>query len=305
MRRPTRIGTRGSPLALAQTNEVVTRLKDLNPELRFEVVPIRTRGDKTELTQSGEFDGKSMFTEEIDESLTAGKIDLAVHSMKDLTTEITTGLMIGAVPERADARDVLISRSKTKFDGLAAGARVGTSSPRRRAQLLATRGDLEIIEVNGNVGTRLKKLETGEYDAIILAAAGLSRLGLENHATEHLSTNIMIPAVGQGALAIESCSDDEEMGELLSHIDHKPTRMAVEAERAFARRLGADCRTPVAAFARINRGRITIEGMVAAPTGRMLVRSRLVSYDQEAEKAGVELAEALLDKGAAMILEAA
>ena len=250
-------------------------------------------------------DGKSLFTKEIEESLLERKIDLAVHSMKDLTTDLPEGLIIAGIPVRQNPRDALISRSKAKFAELEGHARVGTSSARRKAQLLAARGDLEIVETRGNVDTRLRKLGSEEYDALVLAAAGLIRLGLEKHATEYLSTNVMLPAVGQGALAIQVREDDAEIRELVSEIDHIETRRAVEAERAFARKLGADCRTPVAAYAKIESGKLAIDGMVAASNGRMLVRSRVVSGISDPAKIGEELAENLLSKGAAAILEAA
>jgi hydroxymethylbilane synthase len=248
-------------------------------------------------------DSKSVFTKEIEELLLNGEIDFAVHSMKDLTTELPKGLMIAAIPERGNHRDALISRGKEKFQQLAGGARVGTSSPRRRTQLLAARADLQIVEMRGNVDTRLRKLRSGQYDAIILAAAGLERLGLERHLTELLSTDTMLPAVGQGALAVQSRDGDNEILELLSHIEHSPTRKAVEAERAFARRLGANCRTPIAAFAKAAGEKLTIDGLVASVEGRKVVRSRLVSDNHDAAKVGEELADSLLNQGAQLVLE--
>jgi hydroxymethylbilane synthase len=299
------VGTRGSSLALAQTNQVIDSLKKFAPNVRYEVVPIRTRGDKMQDFGKTAVEGKSMFTKEIEEALIIGRIDIAIHSMKDLTAELPADLVIGAVPERANPRDVLLSRNKKKFDQLQVGARVGTSSARRKAQLLAARADLEILDMQGNVDTRLRKLDKGQYDAIVLAAAGLIRLGLEKCATEYLSTDIMLPAVGQGALAIQSREDDHEIRQLLSNIDDKPTHRAVDAERAFARKLGADCKTPVAAYARAESGKLAIDGMVAARSGKMLVRIRIVSDNPDAEKVGEELAQALLSKGAATVLEAA
>ena len=305
MKNLVRVGTRGSQLALAQTKLVVEGLKHTVKGVGYEIVTIRTKGDKMNESRSSAMEGKSLFTEEIEEALLKGDVDMAVHSMKDLTTDMQVGVIIGAVLEREDARDVLISRSKKKFQQLQGGASVGTSSPRRRAQLLAARGDLQIAEMHGNVDTRLRKLEMGEYDAIVLAAAGLIRLGLDRHVTEFLSTGILLPAVGQGALAVQCREDDDEIKELLSHIDDKVTRRAVEAERAFARKLGADCHTPVAAYARVESSKLTIDGMVAALNGRMLVRSQITSINPDPEKVGEELAESLLEKGAGAILEAA
>lgn len=299
------VGTRGSSLALAQTNQIVESLRKLAANIRYEVVPIKTRGDKMHDVGTTAVEGKSLFTKEIEESLIEGKVDLAVHSMKDLTTDLPLGLVIAAVPERTNPRDVLVSRNKRKFEHLPGRARVGTSSARRKAQLLAARGDLEILDMHGNVDTRLRKLEGGEYDAIVLAAAGLVRLGLEKHATEFLSTDMMLPAVGQGALAVQSRENDIEIRNLLSRIDHEPSRRAVEAERAFARKLGANCRTPIAAYARFQNGQLVIDGMVASPSGKLLVRSRIISDNPDAAKVGEELAESLLKKGAEIVLEAA
>lgn len=299
------VGTRESPLALSQTNDVVEVLKRLLPNVRCEIVKIRTKGDKMHDSGIAPVEGKSMYTEEIEMALTKGEIDVAIHSMKDLTTDLQNDLVIAAVPERVNPRDVLVSRRKIKFGELPAGARVGTSSPRRKSQLLAARGDLEIINMHGNVDTRLRKLKEGEYDAIVLAAAGLIRLGLEKHATEFLSTEVMLPAVGQGALAVETRANDDAVRKLLSQIDHEPSRRAVEAERVFARRLGATCHTPIAAYARIESRKFVIDGMVATPSGSMLIRSRAVSDAPNANKIGEELAETLLSKGAEALLEAA
>lgn len=305
MRSSILVGSRGSALAIAQTNEVIKSLREINPASHYQVVPIKTRGDKLHELGASALEGKSLFTREIEESLINDEIQIAVHSMKDLTTDLPSGLTIAAVPRRADHRDALISRSKRKFDQLPSGARVGTSSPRRRTQLLAARSDLEIVDMQGNVDTRLRKLEAGDYDAIVLAAVGLMRLGLEKRATELLSMQVMLPAVGQGALALETREDDRETLELISRLDDKSTRKAVEAERAFARKLGANCRTPIAAYARVHDGRFSIDGMVASRDGRMLLRTQLVSDNLDSTQVGEELAESLLKKGAQLVLEAA
>ena len=298
------IGTRGSSLALAQTNEIVDSLKKVAPNIRWEVVPIKTQGDRMHDTGTDAVQGKSQFTKEIEDSLIQGQVDLAIHSMKDLTTDLPSGLVIAAVPERVNPHDVLISRNKKKFQQLSGGARVGTSSPRRKAQLLAARGDLDIVEMHGNIDTRLRKLKEGTYDSIVLAAAGLIRLGLDGSVTEFLSPKVMLPAVGQGGLAVQSREDDTEIRNLLSKLDHEPSHRAIEAERGFARRLGANCRTPTAAYARLENGKLTIDGLVAATSGRLVLRGRIVSDNPSAEKAGVELAESLLQKGAEIVLEA-
>ena len=250
MRKQILVGSRGSKLALAQAKEVVEALRELTPHYNYRVVSIKTTGDKLAESRESVFEGKGIFTKEIEESLLKGDIQLAVHSMKDLATELPSGLVVAAVPRRADHRDALISRRRQPLDLLRAGARLGTSSPRRRTQLLAARGDLQVVDVHGNVDTRLRKLDSGEYDGIVLAAAGLKRLGFERRVTEFLSTKVMLPAIGQGAVAIEARDSDVASVEAVSGLEDESTRRAVEAERAFARKLGANCRTPIAACAR-------------------------------------------------------
>ena len=298
-----RIGTRGSRLAIVQTTEVIEDLKRVVPDVKYEIVQIRTKGDTMHELGTG-VDVKSLFTQEIEEALIEGRIDIAVHSMKDLTTNTSDGITIAAVPKRNNPHDVLVSRENRKLSQLQPGARVGTSSPRRRAQLLAARGDLQIVDMRGNVDTRLRKLSSGDADAIILAAAGLERLNLSRYASEIVRTSLIIPAVGQGALAVQSRENDQEIKELVIKIDHPFTRREIEAERAFAKKLGANCRTPIAAYARSDSSRLTVEGMVASPSGRMLVRGRITSDNANSGNIGEELAESLLDKGAQAVLEA-
>ena len=304
MKNSVRVGTRGSQLALAQTNEVVEYFKRVIPNLRFDVIRIRTRGDNMHQLDT-KVERKSLFTQEIEEALAQDQIDIAIHSMKDLTTELSPRIMIAAVPKRASAYDVLVSRNKKKFSQLPPEAKIGTSSLRRKSQLLAARGDLKIVDMTGNVDTRLRKLANGDCDALVLAAAGLERLHLDRYVTEVLPSKVMLPAVGQGALAIQSRSGNQEIIDLISKIDHPPTRREVEAERAFAKKLGATCRTPIAAYARADSSRLTIEGIVASPNGRMLVRGRVISNDPNSSKIGEELAKSLLDKGAEAVLELA
>lgn len=305
MRNRILVGSRGSRLALAQASEVIKELRELSPSHNYRIVSIKTTGDKLAESRESIPEGKGIFTKEIEGSLLKGEIQLAVHSMKDLATELPSGLSIAAVPRRADHRDALLSRRKENFDRLPGGATIGTSSARRRTQLLAARSDLEVLDMHGNVETRLRKLDSGDYDGIVLAAAGLRRLGLEKRVTEFLSTKIMIPAIGQGAIAIEAREDDIETVELVSRLEDKSTRRAVEAERAFARKLGANCRTPIAAYARDEDGRLAIDGMVSSADGRMLLRSQVVSTNPRPEIVGEELAESLLAKGAQSVLEAA
>lgn len=304
MKNHIRIGTRGSRLALAQTNEVLEELKRVHPSaLKCEVIPIRTKGDV--LYDSSTIpEGKRIFTKEIEEALTQGRVDIAIHSMKDLTVDRLEGITIAAIPKRANAHDVLVSRNQIRFSQLAAGARIGTSSPRRKSQLLAVRTDLEIVTIHGNVDTRIRKVGNGDCDAIVLAAAGLERMRLTRYVTEILPTKVMLPAVGQGALAVQSREDDENVKELLAGIDHLQTRREIEAERAFAKKLGANCRTPIAAYARSDSSKLTVQGMVASPSGRMIVRSNITSDNPNSAQIGEELAKSLLDKGAGAILEA-
>jgi hydroxymethylbilane synthase len=294
------VGTRGSQLALAQANQIINELREAVPSVKCKVVPICTRGDEMHVVA---VEGKSIFTREIEEALIHGRVDIAVHSMKDLPMDPSTGTTLAAIPKRANPHDVLISREKRKFSQLPPRARVGTSSPRRKSQLLAARGDLEVVDIRGNVDTRLRKLANSAYDAIVVAAAGLERLHLDSNATEILPTNLMLPAVGQGALAVQSRDGDEEIMELMIRIDHSITRKEIEAERAFAKRLGANCRTPIAGYARSDSSKLTIEGMVASRNGRILVRGRVSSNNPNSSQIGEELAKSLLDKGASVLLE--
>jgi len=302
MRTRIRVGTRASELALAQTNQAIEELRRAVSGLNCDVIPIRTKGDRMHNIGTS-VERKDVFTKEIEEALIEDKIDVAIHSMKDLTVDLPPGIAIAAVPKRANPHDVLISREKMRLMQLPAGSRIGTSSPRRRSQLLAARGDLEMIDIHGNVETRLRKLTNGTCDAIILAAAGLERLRLEHEATEVLPTNLMLPAIGQGALAIQSKNSDKEIIELFTKIDHLVTRREIEAERAFAKKLGGNCRTPIAAYARWYSSKLTIEGMIASLDGRMLVRGRVTSDNPKSSLVGEELASSLLDKGAEVLLE--
>jgi hydroxymethylbilane synthase len=276
-----------------QANEIVEALRKVDKKIRYDVMPIRTEGDK-ENPQVKQTQRKGLFTKEIEESLIRGDIDIAVHSMKDLTTNTSPSLVV-IVPERLDPRDVLVARQNRKFSDLPTGAKIGTSSLRRRAQLLAARADLNVVDVRGNVNTRLRKLTDGEFDGLVLAAAGLKRLGLAKQVSEVLPTDLILPAVGQGALAIQCVEGDEGIKELLTKIQHQPSLRAVLAERAFARRLGADCQTPIAAYARDLPSRFVIEGLVASPNGRMILRSRIASHNADSEEVGQELAEKLLN----------
>lgn len=290
------VGTRGSALALAQTQRVIEHLRKSFP-MEFVTKVIKTSGDQGRLKEPG------AFIKELQQALLRREIDLAVHSLKDMPTQLPEGLTIAAVLERANPQDVLISREGVKLVELPKGARIGTGSPRRAAQLLVARPDLVIMPIRGNVDTRLKKLEAGQYDAVILAAAGLERLGLGGRITEYLPLELMLPAPGQGALAVEIREDDERIRKLVMGLDHAPTRAAITAERAFLRRLGGGCRVPIAAYAQLAGGQLVIEGLLANEDGTRLFRGKLSGDPALPEEAGQKLAERLLAQGAQEILK--
>jgi len=295
------IGSRGSQLALWQSNWVKDRLATTGYEV--EIRTIKTTGDKLQdvpLAQSGT---KGLFIKEIEEALADGTVDVAVHSMKDLPTDQPAGLVIPAVPEREDARDVLISRDGRNFGHLPAGARVGTSSVRRQAQLRSLRGDLGLVPLRGNLDTRLKKLERGDCDALVLAAAGVHRLGLRDRITEYFSPDAMCPAVGQGALAIEIRQGDERTERAVRPLDHVPTHQAVRAERALLRHLGGGCQVPIAAHAVATGGQLNLVGLVASLDGSLVKRAAAAGTIEDPEGLGVRVATHLLQQGARAILE--
>lgn len=299
------IGTRGSQLALWQTNWVKSGLEQAHSRLEVEIKIITTMGDRVldvSLPKLGE-QGKGLFTKELEDALFEGRIDLAVHSLKDLPTELPDGLQIGAICEREDVRDALVARDGIKsLKDLPRGARVGTSSLRRHAQLQAARPDLIIEPVRGNVDTRLRKLDAGQYDAIVLAAAGLRRLGRGDRITEYLDESVMLSAVGQGALAIETRSDDTRVGEIVRALNHEPTRLACDAERAFLKGLGGGCLVPIAALATIDADELEIAGLVARADGSEIIRGRLGGKKEEAKAIGRKLADDLISRGADRVL---
>jgi len=246
-----KLGTRRSKLALAQSGLVIAALKRVNPEIKVEVHEIVTTGDKLYDQDLALIGGKGLFLKEIEDQLLDGKIDIAVHSMKDVPASLPEGLVIDCMLERENVQDVFVSEKYNNLAELPEGAAVGTSSPRRRLQLLANRPDLKIISMRGNVNTRIDKLARGEYDAIVLAYAGIKRLGLDAHIKEVISTDVMLPAVGQGAIGIERNMHDEKLSALFKEINHIPTSLCVEAERSFMQSLKGDCTTPLAAYAQI------------------------------------------------------
>jgi hydroxymethylbilane synthase len=293
------IGSRGSQLALWQARWIRSRLEEMGETCRIEV--IRTTGDKIIDVPLAIVGTKGVFTKEIEEALTRGGIDLAVHSMKDLPTVLPEGLVVAAVPEREDPRDALLGR---KLHDLPHGGKVGTSSLRRAAQLRALRPDLEVEPVRGNLETRLRKLDEGRYDAIVLAAAGLKRMGWEGRIAEILSTNYMCPAAGQGALAVETRSDGGPAEQISRKLDHPETRLAVTAERALLASLGGGCQVPIGACAAVEEGELRLTAVVCTPDGRRLIRRNASGAPAAAEELGRELGEALLAAGADEILEA-
>lgn len=297
-----RIGTRGSALALWQAEFVAAAIRALPgaPEVVLEI--IRTEGDRITDVPLSRVAGKDFFTKEIEEALLEGSVDLAVHSLKDLATRLPPGLTIGAVLEREDPRDVLIARTSTDLDGLPPGARVGTSSLRRQALLARWRPDLEPAELRGNVPTRIARLDAGAYEAIILAAAGVRRLGLEHRISAFLPLDRMPPAVSQGAMAIETRHRDERVLPWITPLEHAATRAAVTAERALLRRLEGGCQVPVGALAEVSDGRLVLNGIVCTLDGTESVTGRREGPVEAAEKIGTELADHLLEVGADAIL---
>ncbi len=296
-----RIGTRGSALALAQTNWVKCKLEERYPELRVEVVTIKTSGDRFLSAPMKAIAGKGIFVKEIEEALLRKEIDLAVHSMKDLPTEMTAGLTIAAIPEREDARDVLVSAAGRSLKNLPAGAKIATGSLRRQAQILHYRSDLSVVPIRGNVDTRLRKMDAGEIDGLVMAAAGLKRLGLEKRITEYLAEEICLGAVAQGALGLQTREDDAAGG-WLAFLRHAPTTLEVRAERAFLARLGGGCQLPVGARAWAARGGLRLTAVIAQPNGRKVFREESEGRADEAESLGTALAERLLSLGAGSVL---
>jgi hydroxymethylbilane synthase len=300
-----RIGTRGSRLALWQADHVAARLRREHPGLGVERVVLSTAGDRVVDVALSKVGDKGLFTRELEEALVEGRVDVAVHSLKDLPTEMPDGLALGAVPEREDPRDALVGPFTGGLDGLPAGARVGTSSLRRRAQLLARRPDLRVVDLRGNVPTRLEKVERGECDAAVLALAGLRRLGLEHAAGCVLEPEEMLPAVGQGALAVQCRRGDSHVRALLGPLDHGPTRLAVAAERGLLARLEGGCQVPVGCLAAPLGTHLLVRGLVADVDGSVVVSGVLedaVRDEPAATALGGRLAERLLEGGAREIL---
>lgn len=297
-----RIGTRGSRLALAQAEWVRERLEAVRPGLGAELVVIRTSGDRVRDRPLAAIGGKGLFVKEIEEALVAGTIDCAVHSLKDVPGDLAPGLCLAAVPERADARDVVVTNRPGGIRALQPGARVGTSSPRRAALLGALWPALHVLDMRGNVDTRLRKLDSGEVDALVLAAAGLQRLGILPAHAEPCDPIEFLPAIGQGALALETRAD--EFLALVREIEHAPSRSAADAERAFLCAVGGSCLTPLAAHATVEGAALRLRACIASPDGACIVRGEAAGRVGEAKRIGADLAATLLDAGGAEILAA-
>jgi len=298
-----RIATRKSRLALWQAEHVASLLRAAHPGLGVELLPMSTKGDRIQDRSLAAIGGKGLFIKELETALDELRADLAVHSMKDVPGELPPGFTIAAVLPRADPHDALVAARAASFAALPRGARIGTSSLRRQAQLLAARRDLHIETLRGNVDTRLKRLASGDLDAIVLACAGLERLELAQRITERLDRRVSLPAVGQGVIGIECRSADSATRRVLQALEHPATRSAIEAERGFARRLGGSCQSPVAAFATLSADSLTIEGLVAEPDGSRVLRDSLSGSAARAATLGAALADRLLAAGAAELLE--
>ena len=297
-----RLGTRGSRLAVAQSGQVANALRARGAEI--EMVVIRTSGDRLADVALADFGGKALFVREIEEALLDGRVDAGIHSLKDMPAVLPDGLRLAAYPPREDPRDVLLTRSGGGLDDLPRGARVATSSLRRRALLLARRPDLRIEPIRGNVDTRLRKLDEGLCDGLVMARAGLERLGLKPEHAYALPVEEFLPAVGQGIVGVEAREGDTEVLEALRGVDHPGTRMQALAERAFLRRLGAGCHTPVAGHARLDGDLISIAGLVASPDGVTVLTGEASGPSSRAEALGERLAGDLLARGARALLEA-
>jgi|TARA_B100000809_G_scaffold37948_1_gene33203 hydroxymethylbilane synthase len=297
------IGSRGSQLALWQANWVKSELERLHDNVDIDIRIIATSGDIIQDVPLAKIGGKGLFVKEIEEALLANEIDLAVHSMKDVPMELPTELGISVITKRENPLDALISKNGEKLADLPQGATIGTSSLRRSSQLLKYRGDFKIHPLRGNVDTRLRKVEEGKYDAILLASAGLNRLGWANRITEEISHDILLPAMGQGALGIETRLDDTKIYDLISTLNHEQTHYAVSAERSLVGRLDGGCQVPIGAYARVEKGLITLKGLVASLDGEIIYKLENVGPVDDAINIGQELGAQLLKMGANEILE--
>lgn len=298
-----RIGSRASKLALAQAQWVMDRITTRYTDIEVELIKIKTKGDRITNRPLSTIGGKGLFVKEIEESLRRGEIDVAVHSLKDVPTELPDTLCIGIFPEREDPHDVMLSKDNILLKDLPEGSCIGTSSLRRAAQILHYRSDLKIVPLRGNLDTRIRKLDGVDIQAIVVAAAGLKRIGLADKIAQLLSFDYMVPAVGQGALGLEFRLDDKDTLHMLQFLDHYATRVAVEAERSFLMELHGGCQIPIAGFARLKNNSLLLDGLVAALDGSTIVRDKIIGSPENAKELGATLANMLLDAGARRILE--
>ncbi len=297
------IGTRGSQLALWQADFIKSEIQRMFPDLAVDLRIIKTTGDQITDRPLAMVGGKGLFVKEIEAALLAGEIDLAVHSMKDMPGELPQGLTIGAIPKRENPLDILISRDGRLLADYEKGARIGTSSLRRASQIKHAYPDVTIASIRGNLDTRIKKLRAGEYDAIVLAAAGLKRLGMEHQITEYLDESIMTPAVGQGALCVETRENDPDISGIMAQLNHPDTQVCVTGERAFLKQIEGSCHIPVACYARIQDQIISMTAVVASEDGKTLVKEHALSPADKVIESGRELAMLVLEKGGKTILE--
>ncbi len=304
MMKTLKIATRQSPLALWQAEHIRARLEAMHADLTVELVTFVTQGDKILDTPLAKIGGKGLFVKELEAALMDGRADLAVHSMKDVPMALPEGLSLAVICEREDPLDAFVSNHYASFADLPQGAKVGTSSLRRKCQILKARPDLEIIDLRGNVGTRLSKLDDGQYDAIILASAGLKRLGLAERIRHTIQPAVSLPAVGQGALGLECRSQDQAVLDLILPLMHAETNMCVRAERAFNAYLEGGCQVPIAGYATLQNGQLQIEGRVGSVDGKTILKAVQYGVPEQAEMLGEELAKALLAQGAGELLKA-
>jgi hydroxymethylbilane synthase len=302
------IGTRGSKLALWQAEWVKSEIQHLHPEIEISLIKIKTTGDMILDVPLAKIGGKGLFVKEIEEAILRHKVDMAVHSMKDVPTELPEGLHLAAICRREDPRDALITKVQSSefrvqsYKDLPHGATVGTSSLRRLCQLMNIRPDLKIVQLRGNLDTRIRKLDEGQFDAIIVAVAGVKRLGLAYRITEILEPEICLPAIGQGAIGIECRVNDKVINTILGALNHQETSISVRSERALLRRLGGGCQVPIAAYARIEDGRVIMDGLVGSITGERVIKGHAEGKLEDHESLGTNLAEDLLSRGAKEIL---
>ena len=299
---PIRIATRKSPLALWQAEHVRDRLLALHPGMQVELLKMSTQGDRILDSPLAKIGGKGLFVKELEQGMLDGRADLAVHSMKDVPSELPDGLCLGAILDREDPRDAFVSAQYSGVDDLPEGARVGTSSLRRQCQLRARRPDLQILDLRGNVGTRLGKLDAGDYDAIVLACAGLKRLGLSERITHALTPEEMLPAIAQGVIGIECRADDTRVRGLIEPLNHAETAQRTAAERAMNATLAGGCQAPVAGYSLLNAGVLELRGLVGQPDGSQIIRGDVRGAAEQAEALGKQLADDLLARGADTIL---